>query len=319
MKKKRKNTKSNQRILEVILSVIIIVALIYFEPLLTPDNSDDVTISIETGSSKVTDNLESMPVVQDGELKVYLFDVGQADCILLSCNDKYMMIDAGNNPDGKLIVNQLNEMGITRLDYLVGTHTHEDHIGGLDNVIENFDIGVLYMPDVNYSSATYRDVVEAAENKNLEKVAPELGYVFYLGDAKCEIMGIDNEDKDPNINSIIIEVTYGNNKFLFTGDAEIKNEERRLWNDVDVLKVAHHGSSTSSSEDFIEQVKPEIALISVGTGNSYGHPHTEVMELLESYDLDIYRTDLLGTIVVTSDGNNCTVETFDSIDLDGNK
>lgn len=319
MKKKRKNTKSNQRILELILSVIIIVALIYFEPLLSPDISDDVTIPVETGSSKVTDNLESMPVVQDGELKVYLFDVGQADCILLSCNDKYMMIDAGNNPDGKLIVNQLNEMGITRLDYLVGTHPHEDHIGGLDNVIENFDIGVLYMPDVNYSSATYRDVVEAAENKNIEKVAPELGYVFYLGDAKCEIMGIDNENKDPNINSIIIEVTYGNNKFLFTGDAEIENEERRLWNDVDVLKVAHHGSSTSSSEDFMEQVKPEIALISVGTGNSYGHPHTEVMELLDSYDLDIYRTDLLGTIVVTSDGNNCTVETFDSIDLDGNK
>ncbi len=319
MKKKRKNTKSNQRIIEIILSVVIIVALIYFEPLLSSDVPDDVTIPFETNQTTATDKLESMPTIQNGELKVYLFDVGQADCILVSCNDSYMMIDAGNNPDGKLIVKQLNEMGITRLDYLVGTHTHEDHIGGLDNVIENFDIGVLYMPDVTYSSATYRDVVEAAESKNVEKIAPEIGYVFYLGDAKCEIMGIDNEDKDPNINSIIIEVTYGNNKFLFTGDAEIENEERRLWNDVDVLKVAHHGSSTSSSEDFMEQVKPEIALISVGTDNSYGHPHKEVMELLESYDLEIYRTDLLGTIVVTSNGSECTVETFESIDLDGNK
>lgn len=309
---KKKNKKLTKRIIEITLSVIILVCWLYFVP----------TEIIDTGETEVTAptqmTVESLPVLQDGELKVYVFDVGQADCILVECNDSYMMIDGGNNPDGKLVVKQLNEMGVTKIDYLVGTHAHEDHIGGLDNILKNFEVGVLYMPTNEYDSATYRDVVNAADSQNVENIAPELGHVFYVGDAKCEIMGIDNEDEDPNINSIIIEMTYGKNKFLFTGDAEIENEERRLWNDIDVLKVAHHGSRTSSSEDFMEQVRPEIALISVGTDNSYGHPHKEVMELLESYDMDIYRTDTQGTIIVTSDGTNCTVETFESIDLEGN-
>ena len=206
--------------------------------------------------------LESIPVIPGEELVVYVFDVGQADCILLSCGGEYMIIDAGNNPDGKLIVKQLQSMGITEIKYAVGTHTHEDHIGGLDKVINAFDVGVLYMPSNEYDSATYRDVVKAAQAKNIDKIAPEIGYVFYLGSAKCEVMAIDNENEDPNLTSIIIEVTYGNNKFLFTGDAEIENEEKRLWNDIDVLKVGHHGSSTSTGEDFMEQIQPEIALIS---------------------------------------------------------
>lgn len=308
---KKKNQKLAKRIFEVVISVIILVCWLYFNPTETHNNS-------ETIPPTLNQTIETLPPIVNGELKVYVFDVGQADCILVECNNSYMMIDGGNNPDGKLVVNQLNEMGISKIDYLVGTHPHEDHIGGLDNILKNFEVGVLYMPAHEYDSATYRDVVEAANNKNVENVAPELGHIFYVGDAKCEIMAIDNEDKDPNINSIIIEMTYGKNKFLFTGDAEIENEERRLWNDIDVLKVAHHGSSTSSSEDFMEQVNPEIALISVGTDNSYGHPHKEVMELLESYEMDIYRTDTQGTIVVTSDGVNCTVENFESIDLEGN-
>ena len=264
------------------------------------------------------EQIESMPIVPGEELVVYIFDVGQADCILLSCGGEYMIIDAGNNPDGKLVVKQLQSMGITEIKYAVGTHAHEDHIGGLDKVIDAFDIGVLYMPGNEYDSATYRDVIEAAETKDIDKIAPEIGYIFYLGSAKCEIMSIDNENEDPNLTSIIIEVTYGDTKFLFTGDAEIPNEEARLWNDIDVLKVGHHGSNTSTSEDFMEQIRPEIALISAGEGNSYGHPHAEVMELLHEYQVDIYRTDTQGTLVVTSNGTTCTVETFESIDLEGN-
>lgn len=309
---KKKNKKLAKRIIEIVISVIVIVCAAYFAPAETFGNNE----TIPPASNQQT--VENLPPIPNGELKVYVFDVGQADCILVESNESYMMIDAGNNPDGKLIVKQLNEMGITKIDYLVGTHPHEDHIGGLDNILENFEVGVLYMPAHEYDSATYRDVVKAADSNNVEKVAPELGHIFYVGDAKCEIMAIDNEDEDPNINSIIIEMTHGKNKFLFTGDAEIENEERRLWNDIDVLKVAHHGSSTSSSEDFMEQVNPEIALISVGTDNSYGHPHKEIMELLEYYDMDIYRTDTQGTIIVTSDGTKCTVETSEAIDLEGN-
>lgn len=282
------------------------------EEILRGDETTEPTIKIEK------EQLESIPIVPGENLTVYVFDVGQADCILLECSGEYMIIDGGNNPDGKLVVKQLQSMGITEIKYAVGTHTHEDHIGGLDKIIDAFDVGVLYMPSNEYDSATYRDVVKAAQAKGVDKIAPEIGYIFYLGSAKCEVMSIDNENEDPNLTSIIIEVTYGNNKFLFTGDAEIENEEKRLWNDIDVLKVGHHGSSTSTGEDFMEQIQPEIALISVGEDNSYGHPHKETMELLEEYQLDIYRTDIQGTIVVTSDGNTCTVETFKSIDLEGN-
>ena len=218
----------------------------------------------ETNGKIEEEQLESIPIIPGEELVVYVFDVGQADCILLSCGGEYMIIDGGNNPDGKLVVKQLQSMGVTEIKYVVGTHTHEDHIGGLDKIIDAFDVGVLYMPSNEYDSATYRDVVKAAQAKNIDKIAPEIGYVFYLGSAKCEVMAIDNENEDPNLTSIVIEVTYGNNKFLFTGDAEIENEEKRLWNDIDVLKVGNHGSSTSTGEDFMEQIQPEIALISVG-------------------------------------------------------
>lgn len=309
---KKQNKKLAKRIIEIILSIVIVAIAARLNP---TETIEKVEHNVPTST---TSTVENLPEIQNGELKVYVFDVGQADCILVECDGSYMMIDAGNNPDGKLVVNHLKEMGVSKIDYLVGTHPHEDHIGGLDNILKNFEVGVLYMPAHEYDSATYRDVIKAANNANVENIAPELGHIFYVGDAKCEIMAIDNDDEDPNVNSIMIEMVYGKNKFLFTGDAEIENEEKRLWNDIDVLKVAHHGSSTSSSEDFMEQVMPEIALISVGTDNSYGHPHKETMELLESYDMDIYRTDKQGTIIVTSDGTKCTVETFKSIDLEGN-
>lgn len=250
-------------------------------------------------------------------LEVYVFDVGQADCILVRCDNDVMVIDGGNNADGKLVVKQLQSMGISTINYLIGTHAHEDHIGGTDEIIDNFDILNFYMPSKTHTSATYKSVIQSANNKNIEVVAPKVGDTFKLGSATCEIMAIDNENKELNLTSIVVEVTHGENKFLFMGDAEIENEETRLWNDVDVLKVGHHGSSTSTSEDFIEQTKPEVAILSVGKDNSYGHPHKEVKQLLEDYDISIYRTDTQGTICVVSDGTKYEITTLD-IHLDGN-
>jgi competence protein ComEC len=289
---KKKNKKLMKRIIEIVISVIIIVCATYFTPSETLGNNES------TAPTSNQQAIESLPTVQNGELKVYVFDVGQADCILAECNDSYMLIDAGNNPDGKLIVKQLNEMGITKIDYLVGTHPHEDHIGGLDNILKNFEVGVLYMPAHEYDSATYRDVVKAAKENSVDNIAPELGHIFYVGDAKCEIMAIDNEDEDPNINSIIIEMTYGKNKFLFTGDAEIENEERRLWNDIDVLKVAHHGSGGSSGEEFLEAVRPKLSLISCGKNNSYGHPHEETLVRLQKTGSKVISTIESGQVTL---------------------
>lgn len=269
-----------------------------------------------TVSNKIDNSIEEN--VNSNNLDIYVFDVGQADSILVSCNGKYMLIDAGNNADGKLIVKELQDMGITTIDYLIGTHAHEDHIGGMDDVIDKFNIKNFYMPSKQYTSATYKSVVKSANNKNLKIVSPKIGDKFNLGNAVCEVMSIDNTADELNLTSIVIEVTHGENKFLFMGDAEIENEESRLWDDVDVLKVGHHGSRTSTSEDFIEQTKPEVAIISLGKNNSYGHPHKEVKELLEEYDISIYRTDTEGTIHVVSDGEKYKIDSLD-IHLDGDK
>ena len=281
-------------------------------------NEENISGNVENTLPDISSNVSNNTNENVGNLDIYYFDVGQADCIFLRCDDQNMLIDAGNNADGKLIVNELKSMGIDTIDYLIGTHAHEDHIGGLDDVIDNFNIENFYMPSKEYTSATYKSVLKSAENKNLEIVAPKIGDKFTLGSATCEVMSIDNDAKELNLTSIVIEVTNGDSKFLFTGDAEIENEEKRLWNDIDVLKVGHHGSRTSTSEDFIEQTKPEVAVISLGEGNSYGHPHKETMDLLNEYNVTIYRTDTQGTIHITSDGENYNIETLD-IHLDGDK
>ena len=334
-----KKSKSSGKLLAIkIIAVLCIIGLslgfgfsqIGLDKIMEADSVEDILASAQEyleekliGNNASTNNInqkipESMYdlVEVDGELGVYFFDVGQADCTLVSCDGEYMLIDAGNNEDGMLIVSQLKSMGITKIKYLIGTHPHEDHIGGLDDVLNNVEVENLYMPDVDYDSSTYRYVISAAKDNGVKPVAPKLGHVFYVGEVRCEIMGIDSDNKETNQTSIIIEAIHGENNFLFMGDAEIPNEEMRLWNDVEVLKVGHHGSSTSTSDDFLEQTKPEVAIISCGQGNSYGHPHKEVVVALNDFDARIYRTDTQGTIYVASDGKTYEVSTID-IDLDG--
>ena len=279
------------------------------------DNSDKQTSSGKGQNTTVSEHRYLKDV--DGNFEIYSFYVGQADCTLVICDGKYMLIDAGNNPDGKLIVEQLKSMEIKKIDYLICTHAHEDHAGGVDDVIKNFAVGKFYIPDSDYTSATYTAVKDAAKNKNLKRTSPKVGHTFKLGSATCEIMAIDEKNEDPNLTSIVVEVTYGEHKFLFMGDAEIPNEETRLWNDVDVLKLGHHGSSTSSSEDFMQQVMPEVGLISAGVDNSYGHPHDEIIDLLVEYNFDFYRTDMEGTIHLVSNGSEYGIEILD-INLEGN-
>lgn len=248
------------------------------------------------------------------ELKIHFIDVGQADSILISLNDSSMLIDAGNNADGDLVVDYIKDQGIKKLDYIIGTHPHEDHIGGLDNVIYNFKIDKVLMPKASTSTKTFEDVLDAISSKNLSVTTPKIGDTYSLNDAKFTILSCKNEDtKDLNSASIVIRLEYEEQNYIFCGDAESDMENEMIKSGLDlnsnVIKLGHHGSATSSSEKFIKAVNPEVAIITVGENNDYGHPHREVIELLDEFNIKTYRTDLNGTIVLVSDGTNNKITT----------
>lgn len=286
---------------------------------------DTSNTSISSTVLKVKDNKQIITsvseniVIDNNKLNILFFDVGQADCELIICNGQSILIDAGNNKDGEKIVNAIRALGITKLDYVIGTHVHEDHIGGISYIIDSFDIGTFYLP-YNTTSTTnfYKRLLTSLTNKELSITEANIGDKIQIGTAICEIMGVDNtEPENINEESIIVELTYGSKKYLFMGDAEKVNEDKRLWNDVDVLKVGHHGSNTSSSEKFLNQVLPEIAIISVGQGNSYGLPKDKILDRLTKIGSTIYRTDKDGTIQLISDGEKNEIIKV-NLSLDGN-
>lgn len=207
-----------------------------------------------------------------------------------------MLIDAGNNDDSDLVVNYLRAQGISKLDYVVGTHPHEDHIGGLDVAINTFDIGNVILPKISHTTKTYKDVLLSIKNKGLKVTTATGGKTFDLGNAKCEIVAPNGSDyEDLNNYSVVMKVTYGNNSFLFTGDAEDVSENEMLSKGydlkADLLKVGHHGSHSSTTPQFLKAVSPKYAVISVGTGNKYGHPTQETLSKLNNAGIQVYRTD----------------------------
>lgn len=261
-----------------------------------PENLQNITI--KTGPAITKDFLSETKQ----NLKVYFFDVGQADSILIMNEGQTMLIDAGNNDDGEMLVQNLKTLGITRVDYLVGTHPHEDHIGGLDDIIRNFEIGIIYMPKVQTNTKTFEDVLDAVSEEDLKITTPKVGDTFSVGQADCEILAVDNKAKNLNLASIVIQMKFDDIAYLFTGDAEKEVEEKILKEVEDmkanILKVGHHGSETSSSESFIQAIAPEISIISVGRDNSYGHPHQDILDRLEEIGSKIYRTDEVGNVFI---------------------
>ena len=292
-----------------ILSGIITVIILGIAGILGTNEEVINTIS-NVDKQTNSQNEQHIEFVAQEDLLIDFIDVGQADSILVRNQDKIMLIDAGTNEAGEMVVKYLQNLGITKIDYLVGTHPHEDHIGGLDNVINNFDIGQIYMPKIETTTKTFEDVLEAIENKNLTVTAPNKGDKIELGQAVGEFMTEPILDKDNlNVSSLVLRLEFGNTSYLFMGDAEEENEETIIWPKTDVLKVGHHGSSTSSSKSFLEQVQPKYAIIMAGKDNSYGLPTQETIDKLHNIGSEIYRTDEDGTIQMTSDGNTIQIKT----------
>ena len=263
----------------------------------------------------INQRIEETPVVSSEKLKVIFLDVGQADSILLENMGKYMLIDAGNNEDGPKLVNYFKQKGITNFQYVIGTHPHEDHIGGLDNIINSFSIDTFYMPDVVTTTKTFEDVLDALENNNVRLSIPNKNDTFQFGNATVKVLyvGDDSED-DLNDVSIVLKVVYQNISFLFMGDASAKVEKKLDRKDLEssVLKVGHHGSSTASDDEFLTLVNPSYAVISVGKNNQYNHPHNTVLNALVSHNIVMYRTDCDGSIEMITDGVNIEVHTINT-------
>ena len=245
------------------------------------------------------------------ELRIHYIDVGQGDAILVEQKENYMLIDAGPTSSKETLKDYLEKLNIKKIDYLVATHNHEDHIGGMANVIKNFDIVNLFMSKEIATTKTYENVILAAKEKGLKLYAPKVLEEFELGEAKFKIItNGDNNYSGANNHSIVIRLTFGNNSFMFMGDAEKELEKDILDLDIDIsadiLKLGHHGSYTSSSEEFVEKVNPKYAIVSCGKNNSYGHPCKSTMMILKNDKITVYRTDESSNIIATSDGNNIT-------------
>lgn len=257
--------------------------------------------------SNEVNNTYSTPI--EGELEVYFVDVGQADSILIRNKNESMLIDAGNNEDGELLVNYFKSLNINSFKYLVGTHPHEDHIGGLDNIINNFSIDNIFLPDAITTTLTFTEVLDAIEKNNMSYTVPNIGDKFVLGDATIEVIYTGIDKGDLNNTSIVLRIDYGDTSFLFTGDATSITEKLILSKniDVDVLKVGHHGSKYSSTDSFLTRTSPEYAIISVGNPNTYGHPNSETLNKFADRNIQVHRTDQEGTILMTTDGDKINI------------
>ena len=246
------------------------------------------------------------PLPEGSTLQVHFIDVGQADAALVVCDGEAMLIDGGTKDDSSLLYSYLQSHGITHLNYVVGTHAHEDHIGGLAGALHAATADTVMCPVTDYDSEAFRDFRKTVKGQGLSITVPKAGDRFTLGAAEVEILHCDPTNENPNNTGIVLRITHGKMRFLFTGDAEGEVEQAIMDEGFDVqstvLKVGHHGSGTSTGYRFLYEVQPTYAVISVGADNAYGHPHDSVTSRLRDADVTVYRTDRNGDILCTSDG-----------------
>ena len=289
------------------------------EPESESESESEVAPESESESEEATELPESETLPAGKSFSVHFIDVGQADAALVECDGHYMLIDGGNKEDSNVIYSVLKKKYINKLDIVVGTHAHEDHIGGLPGAFKYATAELTLCPVDSYSSDAFEDFAKSADQKGGGITVPKVGATYKLGSATVEILGL-NAGGDSNNSSIVLRIDYGATSFLFTGDAE-REAEQALLNagknlSATVLKVGHHGSESGTSYVFLREVMPSYAVISVGEGNSYGHPTDAVLSRLRDADVETFRTDLQGDIYCTSDGKTVSFSVDRNADAD---
>lgn len=277
----------------------------------TTTTSTTTTTTTTTATTTIT-TTTTTGLPENSTFSVHYIDVGQADAALVECDGKYMLIDGGNVEDSSKMYSILKNLEVENLDIIVCTHEHEDHSGGLAGALNKATADLVLTPNNVYNGGLYGEFLHYAELNGNGATVPSVGDTYTLGSATIDILGV-NSSTDTNNTSIVLMITYGETKFLFTGDAEREAEQVILESGADlscdVLKVGHHGSDTSTSYVWLNEIMPEYAVISVGKDNSYGHPTDAVLSRLRDAEVKTYRTDLNGDIYATSDGKTVTITT----------
>ena len=292
-KSKKKSYKKSGGFTTIIAVIAAIVYMVFFSPM-----------------SERTEKVQL-----DGTLQVHMIDVGQGDSFLVvSPEGETMLIDAGTNNSEPQLKSYLDSQGISEITYAVFTHPHEDHIGGADMVLNNYTVKNVILPDVTHTSATFERMIEAIDKNNINTIIPSPGDKYDLGSASFLILGpVSTNYEELNDYSIVMRLDYGGTSFMMTGDAETLSEKEMLGYfpasefKCDVLKMGHHGSSTSSCDEFLNAVSADIALISSGKDNDYGHPHREIVSEINNRGMVSYNTADHGNIVLKADGSTITV------------
>lgn len=306
--KSERRKKIAKKVGKVLIFILILVLYCVYEikfsdtDVNTNETQTDTTEQLEEDSTQ-----SNVEITAKGELVLTMIDVGQADCFLLEQEGKTALVDCGTRSTGKDAVEYLKSIGITKIDYVFSTHPHDDHMGGMYDIITNFEIGKIIIPEVEDGVVTanwYIKLMEEIYTNNYIVEDPEKGDIYYLGDAIIEVIE-QMEDARDNINnySTVLKVSFGEMDIIMTGDAEKEVEEIILDSgvniDAEIFKLGHHGSDTSNSEEFLDTISPEYALISAKVGNKYEHPIKSTMEKLEERDIEVYRTDENGTVILT--------------------
>ena len=303
-----KNTK--QKItLGIILILVIVLCALY----------------VQFNNANPTNNLTnkySNVIINNEKLNIFYFKVGQADCTLITINNKNLLIDAGNKSDGDYIVEFLKEKKLDTIDYFIITHGDLDHSGGAGNVLNNCNVKNMFMPEgIEEAEENYQSLKSVADSNNVQLSKVEITDKFDLDKANFEILSVkNNTNSSANESSIVVKLNYLNTSYLFMGDATQGIEKEIKSDSVDVLKVGHHGSNSSTSSEFLDMIKPKYAIISAGNNAKYNHPAEQVLQRLRDANIqekNIYITNNQGTIWLTSDGTNIEIQTRQDINLDG--